>query len=200
MSVKPKRDIAETRKLILQSALKQVSRKGFNDATIRQIAQDAKVTALTVFRHFQDKENLFLSVVKEYKDISINEELFKDLSYKNIDTDLEILAKGYFRTLFENLDILRIFIGETNNNHKIREDAWFISPVLLNHFRAYLKAINLNPESEDMKTISEMFIAQITRRVLEYNKHGMIWSWSEEVAGDFIEKNKEQLVWIKSLI
>ena len=85
-----KRDPSETRSMILESALREISRKGFSDATIRQIAQNAKVTALTIFRHFTDKENLFASVIKEYSHMNIDGDRINGiLSYSNVQEDLD---------------------------------------------------------------------------------------------------------------
>lgn len=193
-----KKDTTETRESILNSALKEISRKGFSDATIRQIAQNAKVTALTIFRHFSDKENLFLSVINAYKEVTFDEDLFRGLTYSNVNADLQLLAHEYFKVIFDNLDILRIFISEGHNNPNVKEDAWFISPTLQNHFKAYLKAMNLG--DENMETVAEMFIGHITRRVLEYNTHDSIWAYSDEIADDFMLKIKDQLHWIETVL
>lgn len=194
-----KRDSTETRALILESALKEISRKGFSDATIRQIAQNAKVTALTIFRHFSDKENLFASVIKTYSHVTVDEEAIKEkLTYYDIQMDLDTLSQEYFKIIFDHLDILRIFINEGYNNPMVQKDAWFISPVLQLHFKNCLKDMNLGNGNRD--EIAEMFIGHVTRRVLEYNTHDSIWNYSLEIADDFRDNMKSQLDWIKKTL
>ena len=194
-----KRDPLETRSMILGSALREISRKGFSDATIRQIAQNGKVTSLTIFRHFTDKENLFASVIKEYSHMNIDGDRINGiLSYSNVQEDLDKLSQEYFKTIFGHLDILRIFINEGYNNPMIQKDAWFISPVLQNHFKLYLDRMGLGDGNRN--EIAEMFIGHITRRVLEYNTHDSIWTYSQELAKDFREKIKSQLIWIEKTL
>ncbi|PKM85510.1 MAG: hypothetical protein CVU86_01545 [Firmicutes bacterium HGW-Firmicutes-11] len=194
-----KRDPSETRATILGSALKEISRKGYPDATIRQIAQNAKVTALTVFRHFSDKEHLFSAMVVEFSRIRINEdEIASRLSYTDVQSDLDTLSREYFRIIFANLDILRVFINEGYNNPMVQKHAWYISPVLQQHFKTYLERTGLGKNNRD--EIAEMFIAHITRRVLEYNTHDSIWDYTDEVAEDFNHKVKSQLLWLEQTL
>ena len=194
-----KRDPSETRATILQSALKEISRKGYPDATIRQIAQNAKVTALTVFRHFSDKEHLFAAMVEEFHRIWIDEEaIASQLSYSDVRSDLDTLSRAYFRIVFANLDILRIFINEAYNNPMVQKHAWYISPVLRQHFKTYLERTGLGESNRDQ--IAEMFLAHITRRVLEYNTHDSIWDYSDEIAEDFNSKVKSQLLWLEQTL
>jgi len=194
-----KRDPSETRATILGSALKEISRKGYPDATIRQIAQNAKVTALTVFRHFSDKEHLFSAMVEEFSRIRINEDAIASrLSYTDVQSDLDTLSREYFRIIFANLDILRVFINEGYNNPMVQKHAWYISPVLQQHFKTYLERTGLGKNNRD--EIAEMFIAHITRRVLEYNTHDSIWDYTDEVAEDFNHKVKSQLLWLEQTL
>ena len=194
-----KRDPSETRAKILQSALREISRKGYSDATVRQIAQNAKVTALTVFRHFSDKEHLFSAMVEEFSHIRIDEEtIAATLSYSDVQKDLDTLSREYFRIVFANLDILRVFINEAYNNPMVQKYAWYISPVLRQHFKTYLDKADLGGENREQ--IAEMFLAHITRRVLEYNTHDSIWDYSDEVAEDFNSKVKSQLLWLEQTL
>lgn len=194
-----KRDPQETRALILKSALKEISRKGFADATIRQIASNAKVTALTVFRHFSDKDNLFACIIKEYSKMEIDKDHINSLlTYDDLLKDLITLSQEYFKTLFNNLDILRIFINEAYNNKMVKKEAWFLSPVLKEHFKEYLNAAKLGGNDKDI--LCEMFVAHITRRVLEYNTHDSIWEYSDELLKDFSDRIKSQLIWFEQVL
>ena len=52
-----------TKEKILTAAMSLVSEKGYLGATTREIAHDAGVTELTLFRHFGSKEKLFEEVL-----------------------------------------------------------------------------------------------------------------------------------------
>ena len=55
--------VKKTKELIIKSATTLFSEKGYQYTTIREIAKLAKVNDLTVYRHFQNKENLFSEMV-----------------------------------------------------------------------------------------------------------------------------------------
>lgn len=58
------RNAAATREAILQSALIAFSRAGYDGVGLREIAQEAGVTAILVNRYFGSKDDLFAAVVE----------------------------------------------------------------------------------------------------------------------------------------
>ncbi|MDK2809067.1 MAG: TetR/AcrR family transcriptional regulator, regulator of autoinduction and epiphytic fitness [Clostridiales bacterium] len=54
------------RAAILESAIDIFSEKGFEGASMDKIAEQAKVSKITIYKHFQNKESLFLAIVSEY--------------------------------------------------------------------------------------------------------------------------------------
>jgi AcrR family transcriptional regulator len=62
-SIRPRNAIA-TREAILRAALIAFSRAGYDGAGVREIAQDAGVTAMLVNRYFGSKEALFTAAVE----------------------------------------------------------------------------------------------------------------------------------------
>ncbi|SDB20502.1 TetR/AcrR family transcriptional regulator [Eubacterium oxidoreducens] len=53
---------------ILEVAKKEFSKKGFQGASLRNIAKEAGVTTGSLYWHFKNKEELFEAVTKEYYD------------------------------------------------------------------------------------------------------------------------------------
>ena len=54
----------EKRKHILEAAKKLFLKLGYHGSSMNQIAQEADVTKLTVYNHFQDKEKLFICAIE----------------------------------------------------------------------------------------------------------------------------------------
>jgi len=63
-STPPTRNAAATREAILRSAIENFARAGYDGVGVRQIAQDAGVTAMLVNRYFGSKEGLFAEAVE----------------------------------------------------------------------------------------------------------------------------------------
>src|SRR6056297_301016 len=55
----------DTRTEIMDQAIKLFAEKGFSDTSISKIAKSAKVGKGTIYWHFDSKEDLFLSIIKE---------------------------------------------------------------------------------------------------------------------------------------
>ncbi|AHF93269.1 TetR family transcriptional regulator [Opitutaceae bacterium TAV5] len=55
-----------SREKILEAASAVFARKGFADASIRDIAKEADVVFASLFHHFRSKERLFVEVVRNY--------------------------------------------------------------------------------------------------------------------------------------
>lgn len=62
----------EKRKQILEAAKALFLLHGYHGSSMNQIAKAAGVTKLTVYNHFQDKENLFTCAIEETCEESIN--------------------------------------------------------------------------------------------------------------------------------
>lgn len=54
------------RKDILESAVQVFSERGFEGASMDKIAEEAHVSKITIYKHFQSKEALFIVLVSEY--------------------------------------------------------------------------------------------------------------------------------------
>lgn len=187
-----------THAAILESALAVFSRKGFQDTTIKEIHENAGCNALTVFRHFQDKETLFYSVVEAYKDIKVDPaDLQIAIDPQDLEGSLRRLSNLYFHLLFTNLDILRIFINESAFFPSIQKEAWFISPVLQRHFSRALAEAGLQKLPPH---ISELFIGYVTKLCLEFNTHDRIWDYTGKLLESFEGKMHRQIVFLCDVI
>lgn len=89
----------EKRQLILQAAKVLFLKNGFHGSSMNQIAKSAGVTKLTVYNHFQDKENLFTCAIAQTCEESIKTRPivlkkstnFKDALYQLCDLALKII-------------------------------------------------------------------------------------------------------------
>lgn len=89
----------EKRALILQAAKALFLKNGFHGSSMNQIAKSAGVTKLTVYNHFQDKENLFTCAIAQTCEESIKAHPivlqphtnFKEALYQLCDLALKII-------------------------------------------------------------------------------------------------------------
>lgn len=65
---KTKKEAALTRKLILDSALKIFSQKGYTAARLEDVAEQASVTRGAIYWHFKNKHDLYYTLYKEFSE------------------------------------------------------------------------------------------------------------------------------------
>jgi AcrR family transcriptional regulator len=111
----------DTKELLLRATLKLISEKGYLGATTREIAQEAGVTELTLFRHFGSKEKLFEELLKSYTFLPKLKELLPGLEDLSYEQSLTVIAKRFLLTLKERKAMIRILYSEvTTYPEKIR--------------------------------------------------------------------------------
>ena len=112
----------DTKKRLLEATLKLISEKGYMGATTREIAQQAGVTELTLFRHFGSKEKLFKELLGSYTFLPRLKELLPELDGLSSREALELIATHFLLTLKERKAMVKIMYSEyTTYPENIRE-------------------------------------------------------------------------------
>jgi AcrR family transcriptional regulator len=105
---------ADTKERLFDASLKLISEKGYLGATTREIAQEADVTELTLFRHFGSKEKLFMEVLSKYTFLPKLKELLPELEHLSYDDALRLVANKFLLTLKQRKPMIKIMYSEVN--------------------------------------------------------------------------------------
>jgi AcrR family transcriptional regulator len=113
---------SNTKEQLLKATLELISEKGYLGATTREIAQEAGVTELTLFRHFGSKERLFEELLKRYTFLPMLKELLPELEGLSFEEALTLIATRFLLSLKERKSMVKIMYSEvTSYPVKIRE-------------------------------------------------------------------------------
>ena len=113
---------SETSERLLKATLKLISEKGYLGATTREIAQEAGVTELTLFRHFGSKERLFEELLKSHTFLPKLRELLPELDSLSGEEALHLIATRFLVSLKERKSMVKIMYSEvTSYPEKIKE-------------------------------------------------------------------------------
>ena len=85
----------EKRKRILDAATTEFAQYGFENTSIQQIAKKAEISVGSVYKYFENKEELFAMVVKE--NLALLEELL--LHHSSSDEDIMVKAESVLKEL-----------------------------------------------------------------------------------------------------
>lgn len=113
---KPAQRTAQTRARILKAATEVFAASGIAGATTREIARVAGVNEVTLFRHFQSKEQLLAAVVQQMTALQAEALANQDEWTQNLYTDLLHYAWLTSSTVEENEALVRMFIGEAKRH------------------------------------------------------------------------------------
>ena len=101
---------ARTRALLLQAAARVYARRGFDGATLDEVAAEAGFTKGAVYSHFGSKENLLLALSEEQRSAQLAEQLqLFDRERASWERPLAGSAR-WMETLREEPDRFRLFI------------------------------------------------------------------------------------------
>jgi len=102
-----------TREKIIQAAEMLFSEKGYAGVTTKELASEAGVSEVTLFRNFDSKRNLFKNILKEnMHPFKVRLYLENDVKY-DVEADLKSLADIIFETYQKNLPLLRMVLKDT---------------------------------------------------------------------------------------
>lgn len=101
-----------TKEKILNAAVTLVSQKGYLGATTREIARDAGVTELTLFRHFGSKERLFEACLERNTFLPALKEMMPDLEGMPYEEALRTVGRRFLLSLKERTPMVKIMQAE----------------------------------------------------------------------------------------
>jgi AcrR family transcriptional regulator len=111
----------ETQKRILEKSLDLFSRKGFKATTTREIARDADVNEITIFRNFNSKEELLVeSLDYGFDPEGLKESVPNDFS-GNLEEDLFSLVSTMRNNLRSREKVYSIMFREMATNEIVRD-------------------------------------------------------------------------------
>lgn len=149
--------LKDTRDLILEASLKVFSAKGYASATTLEIAKEAGVAEMTLFRQFQTKNNLFIETVKQALGLSFVEDPSYNPSIGLSDLVMELLHRK-LTLISQNIMLIRMLIRE--------------------------KLLNTLPENLDVtQLISKQVIAKVTTFIENHQLHIDAQAFAEMTVG-----------------
>ena len=110
------RDPTKTKDRLLQAAIAVFATEGFAGATTREIAKVAGVNEVTLFRHFQSKEQLLGAVAYYITALKAEALAHQDEWTQDLHRDLQHYAHLHDAMLEDNQALIRMFIGEAQRH------------------------------------------------------------------------------------
>ena len=158
-----------TRQNILEAALNLFSQKGYSSITTKEIAKNALISEMTLFRHFNTKRSIFTAVVKELMHSPEMERINKNQFTWNLKEDLTMMSDMLKIHLGENSKIIKMnmkdtegLTGESQNLFGFPDK---LKTIMNDYFDTYVKKNNIG---KDPEMLAVLFISSLLGLFLNY--------------------------------
>jgi len=110
----------EVRERIIQAAAQMFIQHGYEGATTRLIAVAAQVNEVTLFRHFGNKENLFMEAVERYLVLPGIDAVIRGPLSGDTHADLQLVARYYLLAVMKNRRAVLMAYAEAQRSVEVR--------------------------------------------------------------------------------
>lgn len=105
----------ETSEKIMKVALKLFSEQGYYPTTTKQIAEEAGVNELTIFRHFGSKSNLFQVTTEHYVIDSHVDYILNDTDGLNFEDSMMLISNRIYNLFIQNTKLYKVQMKLADN-------------------------------------------------------------------------------------
>ncbi|MES5846142.1 MULTISPECIES: TetR/AcrR family transcriptional regulator [unclassified Bacillus cereus group] len=151
------------REKVMEAATLLFGEKGYTATTIREVAEKAGVSELTIFRNFKNKENLFReSIILRTTPVALLEEIEEQFT-GDLYKDLTKVAETYIQTNLPKLNYIWATLIESRQNSEMKALLHELNSHLVNHLEKYLKQLGEKGHIStcNYRLIANMFYGQL---------------------------------------
>ncbi|MGE7887118.1 TetR/AcrR family transcriptional regulator [Bacillus cereus] len=151
------------REKVMEAATLLFGEKGYTATTIREVAEKAGVSELTIFRNFKNKENLFReSIILRTTPVALLEGIEEQFT-GNLHKDLTKVAETYIQINLPKLNYIWAALIESRQNSEMKALLHELNSHLVNHLEKYLKQLGEKGHIStcNYRLIANMFYGQL---------------------------------------
>ena len=108
-------DTKDTSDRLLFAAINLIAKKGYHAVSTKEIAKEASVSEMTLFRHFGTKKAMLEAAIDRFYYTTSMKELFENKVVWDLEKDLLMVSKVYLSIMKKNQNVIRIAIKEGNS-------------------------------------------------------------------------------------
>ncbi|WP_286907237.1 TetR/AcrR family transcriptional regulator [Clostridium sp. UBA1652] len=173
----------DTSKKIMHEALKLFSEQGYYPTTTKQIAEEAGVNELTIFRHFGSKSNLFQVTTEHYVIDSHVDYILNDTEELSFEDSMMLITERIYNLFIQNTKLYKVQMKLADNEKdfiKLKLSRKLVS-VLEEYFSKLKEEKRIKGEPEIMAlTLINSLLGAFTVELLSDNTMTKI-TWQELV-------------------
>lgn len=153
------RDVTER---IFKGAISMFIKKGLQ-ATTQEVAKEADVAEVTLYRRYSTKENLFITVIKSVLEKKFHSQILEMSKEKDTELFLTNIIEDRLNTLSKNNDLVKMMLSESLRGNLTKE---INLPELI--FSSLQKALESHFNLKNQSVNTEFYARQLGGIFLSY--------------------------------
>jgi AcrR family transcriptional regulator len=167
----------KTREHLLGAARKVIKRDGYVALRMGDVAAEAKVSLGALYRYFENKDDLFLSLIGDiHKDLYEASRARQHNFRTNPLATLEESNEGYLVHYYANRDIMRAFIEAMTVDNRVCEMWWWMRQ---RHVDRFVSALKRDFNITQVNGVSTRVIAEALASAVEQSAY--VWYAREKL-------------------
>lgn len=177
-----KYDCTGKREQILEAAIKVFACKGFYQARVEEIANEAKIGKGTIYEYFKSKQDLFQEMFKYIHNLYLEKfmvHIEKKITFKE---KIEYLLESHLRFILEHKEMAQVFLAE----HPPLDDdfkKWFLD-LEKQKLQFLQKNVMDGVKRGELKDLDPCLTARVIAGIISYFGSSIIFNGQELTEGD----------------
>lgn len=164
--------MTDTSDRLLFSAINLIAEKGYKAVSTKEIAKEASVSEMTLFRHFGTKQGILEAAIDRFYYSTSMKELFDKNILWDLEKDLLMISEAYHKLMKKNQKVILIAYKEGNTIEGLFEQ------------------INKHPRQlKELLIYYFLEMMQMGKMQFEGNVEGLAMSYLYMVYGEFVSRN-----------
>lgn len=130
--------MTDTSDRLLYAAINLISEKGYKAVSTKEIAKEASVSEMTLFRHFGTKQGMLEAAIDRFYYSASMKEIFDKNIVWELEKDLLMISETYLRSMQKNKKVIHIAFKEGNSIeglfNQINKHPRQLKELLINYF------------------------------------------------------------------
>jgi TetR/AcrR family fatty acid metabolism transcriptional regulator len=143
---------------IFDAALRVFSKRGFDQATIPDIAEAAGVAVGTIYNYYHNKHDLLLAIIKSYMVTESFVDCLEESPESSASVFLSFFINERLNIGLDNADVIQLFTSEIQRDPELRRQ--YIEQVVIPNFKLLEEYLGLKIDQEAIRPSNIPIVAR----------------------------------------
>jgi len=159
--------VLQSRARVLKAATALFAAKGFHETSTREVARKARVNEITIFRHFKNKQELYLQVLNSKLGLMVPESLIPLLQSSGNSEEVFLLLAEHLQQLLDPVFLRLVFYAALEKPELLKK---CYSPRLMSFHEILGKHMRERIDGGVLRNVDPMLLGRALVGIIAYQQ------------------------------